>query len=101
MALPPINSRPIPAIPEINSTQKPSASSNTQQITQSFEDMLTSLNQSQQNSDNLMEQLARGEDVDLHTVMIGLEENNVNFNVALGIRDKLVEAYREVMRMQV
>ncbi len=101
MALPPINSRPIPAIPEINSTQKPSASSNTQEITQSFEDMLTSLNQSQQNSDTLMEQLARGEDVDLHTVMIGLEENNVNFNVALGIRDKLVEAYREVMRMQV
>ena len=48
-----------------------------------------------------MEQLARGEDVDLHTVMIALEENNVNFNVALGIRDKLVEAYREVMRMQV
>lgn len=101
MAISPINSNPIPAIPEINSTQKPSASSSTQQVTQSFEDMLNTLNQSQQNSDNLMEQLARGEDVDLHTVMIGMEENNVNFNVALGIRDKLVEAYREVMRMQV
>jgi flagellar hook-basal body complex protein FliE len=45
--------------------------------------------------------MARGESVDLHQVMIGLEENSVNFNVALGIRDKLVEAYREVMRMQV
>jgi len=101
MAIPPINSRPIPSIPEINSTQKPSASSNTQQITQSFEDMLSSLNQSQQNSDGLVEQLARGEDVDLHTVMIAMEENHVNFNVALGIRDKLVEAYREIMRMQV
>ena len=101
MAIPPINSRPIPSIPEINSTQKPSASSNTQQITQSFEDMLSSLNQSQQNSDGLVEQLARGEDEDLHTVMIAMEENNVNFNVALGIRDKLVEAYREIMRMQV
>ena len=101
MAIPPINSRPIPSIPEINSTQKPSASSNTQQITHSFEDMLSSLNQSQQNSDGLVEQLARGEDVDLHTVMIAMEENNVNFNVALGIRDKLVEAYREIMRMQV
>ena len=92
----------IPAIADINSTQKkPSASSSTQQITQSFEDMLSSLNQSQQNSDNLVGQLARGEDVDLHTVMIAMEENNVNFNVALGIRDKLVEAYREIMRMQV
>ena len=101
MAVSPISSNPVAAIPEINSAQKPSASSSTQQITQSFEDMLTSLNQSQQNSDNLMSQLARGEDVDLHAVMIGMEENNVNFNVAIGIRDKLVEAYREIMRMQV
>ncbi len=45
--------------------------------------------------------MARGESVDLHEVMIGMEENNVNFNVALGIRDKLIDAYREVMRMQV
>lgn len=101
MSIQPINSTPIPAIQEINSAQKPAASSGASQITKSFEDMLTSLNQSQQNSDNLVEQLARGEDVDLHTVMIALEENNVNFNVALGIRDKLVDAYREVMRMQV
>lgn len=101
MSIQPISSSPIPAIPEINSTQKSSSSSNTQQIAKSFEDMLTNLNQSQQNSDNLVEKLSRGEDVDLHTVMISLEENNVNFNVALGIRDKLVEAYREIMRMQV
>jgi len=101
MSIQPINSNSIPAIPKIDSTQKSSASSSTQEITKSFEDMLNNLNQSQQNSDNLVEQLARGEDVDLHTVMIALEENNVNFNVALGIRDKLVEAYREIMRMQV
>ena len=101
MSIQPINSSPIPVIPEINSTQKSSASSNTQQIAKSFEEMLTNLNQSQLNSDNLVEQLSRGEDVDLHTVMISLEENNVNFNVALGIRDKLVDAYREIMRMQV
>lgn len=79
MAIPPISSRPIPSIPEINSTQKPSASSSTEQITKSFEDMLTTLNQSQQNSDTLVEQLARGDNVDLHTVMIGLEENSINF----------------------
>lgn len=101
MAIQPVNSNSIPIIPQINSAQKPSASSGTQQIANSFEDMLTSLNQSQQSSDNLVEQLARGEDVDLHTVMIAMEENNVKFNVALGIRDKLIEAYREVMRMQV
>lgn len=101
MAISPISSNPIPVIQDINATQKASASSNTQQITKSFEDMLNTLNQSQLNTDSLVEQMARGEDVDLHTVMIAMEENNVNFNVALGIRDKLVEAYREIMRMQV
>lgn len=101
MSIQPIQPRPIPAIPEIGSTQKPSASSNIKPVTQTFENMLSALNQSQQNSDDLVAKMTQGENVDLHAVMIGLEENNVNFNVALGIRDKLVEAYREVMRMQV
>jgi flagellar hook-basal body complex protein FliE len=101
MSIQPISSNPIPAIPEINPAQKPSSSGAATQITQTFEDILTALNQSQLNSDALVEKMARGENVDLHAVMIGMEENNVNFNVALGIRDKLVEAYREVMRMQV
>lgn len=96
-----INPNPIRPIAEIGSTQKPSASSNTRQVAQTFDEMLSTLNKSQQNSDALVEKLSRGEDVDLHAVMIGMEENNVNFNVALGIRDRLVEAYREVMRMQV
>jgi len=101
MAIQSISPNPIPAIPEIGSTQKPSASGNTKQIGETFANMLSTLDQSQQNSDALIQKLAQGENVDLHTVMIAMEENNVNFNVALGIRDKLVDAYREIMRMQV
>jgi len=100
-AIPAINPTAISAISEIGAAQKTSASGSTSQITQSFESMLNSLNQSQTNSDNLVQQLAQGDNVDLHTVMIGMEENNVNFNVALSMRDKLVDAYHEVMRMQV
>jgi len=101
MAIQPINSNSIPVLRGINSSQKLSASTNTEPVGKTFEDMLSSLNQSQANSDDLVQKLAQGENVDLHTVMIGMEENNVNFNVALGIRDRLVEAYREIMRMQV
>ncbi len=101
MAIQPITPSSIPAIQGINNTQKPAASQDTKQVSQTFQDMLASLNQSQENSDNLMQQLAQGDNVDLHSVMIGLEENNVNFNVAMGIRDRLVDAYREIMRMQV
>ena len=101
MQIPAIRPTALAAIPEIGSVQKPSASGSAGAVTQSFESMLNSLNTSQANSDSLMQKLAQGDNVDLHTVMIGMEENNINFNVALGIRDKLVDAYREVMRMQV
>ncbi|MDD5369955.1 MAG: flagellar hook-basal body complex protein FliE [Anaerolineaceae bacterium] len=69
--------------------------------TKSFGELLNGLNQSQNESDSLMQKLAAGEDVDLHQVMIATEENDVNFRVALAIRDRLVDAYREVMRMNV
>ncbi len=71
------------------------------QVSSSFQEALDALSQSQQNSDALMQKLALGEDVDLHQVMIAAEENDVNFRVAVAIRDKLVEAYREIMRMAV
>jgi flagellar hook-basal body complex protein FliE len=101
MAIQPVSSNPVSPLREPGSTQKPAASGNAKQIGETFENMLASLNQSQMNADGLIEKLAQGENVDLHTVMIGMEENSINFNVALGIRDRLVEAYREVMRMQV
>src|SRR5512133_2024319 len=101
MPIQPISSNPVPSIRGLDPSQKSAATNSTKQVSQTFEDMLSSLNQSQQNSDALVQKLAQGEDVDLHTVMIGMEENNVNFNVALGIRDRLVDAYREIMRMQV
>lgn len=101
MAIQPINSNLVSPVRGSDSIQKPSVSTSTKPVSQTFEDVLSSLNQSQLNADNLMQQLAQGENVDLHSVMIGMEENNVNFNVAMGIRDRLVDAYREIMRMQV
>ena len=48
-----------------------------------------------------MQKLAAGETIDLHQVMISAEQTDIAFRVALSLRDKLVEAYQEVMRMQV
>ncbi len=69
--------------------------------TDAFSQVLDSLNQSQTESDTLVQKMASGEDVDLAQVMIATEENDINFRVAMSIRDKLVDAYREVMRMNV
>jgi flagellar hook-basal body complex protein FliE len=67
----------------------------------SFEDVIQSLTESQNKSDDLMTKLAAGEDVDIHDVMLAWEENDINFRVAMGIRGKLIDAYREIIRMPV
>jgi flagellar hook-basal body complex protein FliE len=91
------------SISKANSTtaNSTSSSSSTEKISSAFSDVLNSLNESQNTADTLIQQLAAGEDVDLHDVIIATEENDVNFKVAMAIRDRLVDAYREVMRMSV
>jgi flagellar hook-basal body complex protein FliE len=68
---------------------------------QSFTQVLDSLTHSQASSDDLIQQMAMGEDVDVHDAMIAAEETDINFKIAIGIRDRLVDAYKEVMRMAV
>ncbi|MFZ5808681.1 MAG: flagellar hook-basal body complex protein FliE [Chloroflexota bacterium] len=86
----------------VQQTQKQGKAQNiAEQFGQTFQDALDSLSQSQFTSDDLIQKLAMGEDVELHQVMIAAEQTDVNFRVAVAIRDKLVEAYREIMRMGV
>lgn len=59
------------------------------------------LNRLQHNADDAVNRLALGEAVDLHNVTIAVEEASVAFQLAMQVRNKLVEAYQEVMRMQV
>jgi flagellar hook-basal body complex protein FliE len=42
-----------------------------------------------------------GESTNLHQAMIAMQEANVAFSLMVEVRNKLVESYQEVMRMQV
>ncbi len=45
--------------------------------------------------------LATGEAKDLHSVVIAAEKASIAFQLTLQIRNKALEAYQEIMRMQV
>ena len=45
--------------------------------------------------------LATGDIADLHSVMIATEKANIAFQLTMSIRSKVVDAYREIMRMQI
>ena len=42
-----------------------------------------------------------GQNVSLHQAVIAMEEANVSFQLMVEVRNKLLESYQEVMRMQV
>jgi flagellar hook-basal body complex protein FliE len=45
--------------------------------------------------------LAKGDPIDIHEVMLSTEQASLGFSMALQVRNKLVDAYQEVMRMSV
>jgi len=65
-----------------------------------LDNALTRLNESAQRSDRLAESFAAGADVELHDVVIAMHETQIAFELASQVRNKLVDAYQEIMRMQ-
>ena len=51
-------------------------------------------------SDGLAESFAAGEDVEIHDVMIAMQETQIAFDLATQVRNKAVEAYQEILRLQ-
>lgn len=50
---------------------------------------------------NLQQQLATGQIDDIHSVMIAAEKADLSLQFTLAIRNKVMDAYTEIMRMQV
>ena len=60
-----------------------------------------SLNSQQKSAEQEIARAVTGESTDLHQTIIALQSADLNFQFGLQVRNKLVGAYEEVMRMQV
>ena len=71
----------------------------------SFGDVLKSslaeVNRLQKKADAAITELAKGDKVSLHETMIAMEQADVSFKLMMEVRNKIVEAYQEIMRIQV
>jgi flagellar hook-basal body complex protein FliE len=66
-------------------------------VMQAFETLNTQLQTGEQAAANL----AVGQADNLHQMMIRGEQTRLDFELMLAVRNKLLEAYQELMRMQV
>jgi flagellar hook-basal body complex protein FliE len=66
-----------------------------------FSELVSKVNDLQIQSDKSIQGLASGENKNLHEVMISMEKASISFQFMSSVRNKAIEAYQEVMRMQV
>ena len=71
----------------------------------SFADQLTKAVQEVDNlqtrREEMVESMVTGQATEVHDVMIAAKESQLAFELLLEVRNKLLESYQEIMRMQV
>ncbi|MDF2924728.1 MAG: fliE [Paenibacillaceae bacterium] len=75
------------------------------ELGQSFGNMLnnamTQLSAQEQAVEVLNDQFIRGDAVDAHQLVINAERLSVGLEMTVQIRNKVIEAYQDIMRMQI
>ena len=66
-----------------------------------LKDAISTANELQKQSDQEIQKLMTGESQDLHTTVIAMQKADLSFQMMMQVRNKIVQAYQEIMRMQI
>ncbi|WP_235910661.1 flagellar hook-basal body complex protein FliE [Heliobacterium mobile] len=66
-----------------------------------LKDAVQGVNTAQNEADKMAAEFAAGRSTDVHTVMLATEKANIAMQFTIQVRNQAMEAYREIMRMQV
>jgi flagellar hook-basal body complex protein FliE len=74
---------------------------NTKTFSDWLVDQSSELNQLAINSEEAVKEISSGEVDNLHQIILGMEKAKLSFDLAVQVRDKLLEGYNKILRMQV
>lgn len=63
-------------------------------------DAISKVNDFEVNANNKIESLIKGEDVEMHEVMLAMQESVLSLQALIEVRNKTVEAYQEISKLQ-
>jgi flagellar hook-basal body complex protein FliE len=66
-----------------------------------LKDAISTVNDMQQQSDLEIQKIMTGETDELHTAVIAMQKADLSFQMMMQVRNKIVQAYQEVMRMPI
>ncbi len=68
---------------------------------QQLQNAIQEVDQLQSRRDDMVQEMVRGDRIEVHEIMTAAEEAQLAFELMLEVRNKLLESYQEIMRMQV
>ena len=103
------SSNPFPSVdatrPQLSLSATSNVNSDVTRAEQSFgkilSDTISQTNDMQLQGDAAVRQLNAGESKNLHEAMIAMEEADISLRFLVQVRNKAMDAYQEIMRMQV
>lgn len=84
---------------ELSSANFPTSSGNS--FSSMFSQMVSEVNAQQSTAAQSVSALQSGQPVPLHKAVIAMEEANVSFQLMVEVRNRLLDGYQEIMRMQI
>jgi flagellar hook-basal body complex protein FliE len=87
-------------IPDLQLTQN-NTTANVTNFSDFLNDALDKVNQKQLDADTATQSLITGDAQDIHQVLLATEEAKLSLELASQIRNKLVDAYQEISRIQI
>lgn len=90
-----------PAIPKIIDKTEPKSAAEQVSFGQFLSDALNKVNNQLSQADQLSLDYVMGKNVELHNVIIAGEQASMALYLTVQVRNKVIEAYQEIARMQV
>ncbi|MDQ0285595.1 flagellar hook-basal body complex protein FliE [Desulfofundulus luciae] len=92
---------PLTLAPTVSQPAKPDAAAGAPGFGRMLERALEEVNNAQVRADRVGLDFLTGRVQELHQVTIAMEEARIMMSLAVEVRNKIVEAYQEISRMQV
>jgi flagellar hook-basal body complex protein FliE len=68
---------------------------------ENLQQVISELRQSQQKTDSAVRSVLLGNTGDIPTAIVSMEETSMKFQMMLEVRNRLVDTYQEISRMQI
>jgi flagellar hook-basal body complex protein FliE len=103
MSIDPINRlRPVTSLNDVATVDiKPESGSSGVSFKGMLKDAVGEVNNLQGEADTLAVKLASGDMEDVHRAMIAMQKAKLALDLTIQVRNKVIDAYQEIMRMQV